>query len=137
MLAVHPFDALFHLQRALDDYADSSWLGSEGRAAYPPINIFRKGEDYVVVAELPGVAKADIALHVKNNTLRLAGTKRPDYPEGASVHRRERGTGQFDRTVTLPINVDADRVKAEFNDGILAIYLPRAEADKPRTIAIQ
>jgi HSP20 family protein len=53
-----------------------------------------------------------------------------------SVHRRERMFGEFDRTLTLPVGVDPDRVKAEYRDGILALFLPRAESDMPRIIKI-
>jgi HSP20 family protein len=52
------------------------------------------------------------------------------------VHRRERLAGNFDRAITVPVEIDADQVKAEYRDGILALYLPRAERDKPKTISI-
>ncbi|TMJ55758.1 MAG: Hsp20 family protein, partial [Alphaproteobacteria bacterium] len=54
----------------------------------------------------------------------------------ASLHRRERLAGIFDRAITVPVEIDADNVKAQCRDGILALYLPRAERDKPKTIAI-
>ena len=54
----------------------------------------------------------------------------------ASPHRRERIAGSFDRTITLPIRIDPDRIKAEYRDGILALFIPRAESDKPRSIKI-
>ena len=60
-----------------------------------------------------------------------------DYPEGVSVHRRERLWGVFDRTLVIPMQIDPDGVKAEYNDGMLALFIPRAERDKPRTITIQ
>jgi HSP20 family protein len=90
----------------------------------------------VVIAELPGIAKADLNIQVKNNTFRIAGAKNVSYPDKASVHRRERLAGQFDRTIALPIEIDADNVKAEYRDGILALFLPRAERDKPRAISV-
>jgi HSP20 family protein len=52
------------------------------------------------------------------------------------VHRRERIVGAFDRTLSLPVHLDPNRIKAEYRDGVLALYLPRAETDKPWTIAI-
>jgi HSP20 family protein len=52
------------------------------------------------------------------------------------VHRRERVAGEFDRTLSLPVQLDPDRIRAEFQDGILTLFLPRAERDKPRTIRI-
>jgi HSP20 family protein len=66
----------------------------------------------------------------------IAGTKSVDYADKASVHRRERSTGRFNRTFTIPVRIDAERIKAECHDGILALYLPRAEQDKPQSIKI-
>jgi HSP20 family protein len=90
----------------------------------------------VVVTELPGANKADLDIQVKGNTIRIAGTKAVGFPEKSGVHRRERLAGRFDRAVTLPVEVDANQVKAEYHDGILALYLPRAEHDKPRSIKL-
>jgi HSP20 family protein len=73
---------------------------------------------------------------VKGNTIRLAGAKSVNYPEKASLHRRERLAGRFDRAVTFPVEIDADGVKAECRDGILALFLPRAERDRPKSIRI-
>jgi HSP20 family protein len=98
--------------------------------------VFRKGDDFVVVAEIPGVKKSDLEIEVKGNTIRLAGTKSVAYPENASLHRRERLAGRFDRAVTLPVEIDADGVKAECRDGVLALFLPRAERDKPKSIPV-
>ena len=58
------------------------------------------------------------------------------YDEQASVHRRERVSGSFDRTITLPIRIDPDGIRAEYREGILALFIPRAESDKPRAIKI-
>jgi HSP20 family protein len=85
---------------------------------------------------LPGVDKNDLQIQVKENTIRISGKKSIEYPERVSVHRRERVFGDFDRTLTLPVHLDSDRVKAEYRDGILALFLPRAETDKPRTVKI-
>jgi HSP20 family protein len=73
---------------------------------------------------------------VKGNTIRVTGTKSVDYSEKASVHRRERLAGRFDRTIAIPVQIDADQVKAECHDGVLALFLPRAEQDKPRSIKL-
>jgi len=133
-----PFDTLFQFQQALDQLRSSDWLesGLSGGGAYPPLNVFRKGDDVIIITEVPGVRKADLSIEAKGNTIRLAGTKTVPSEGQASVHRRERRGGRFDRTVTLPIEIAADGIRAECRDGILALYLPRAEHDKPRTIAI-
>jgi HSP20 family protein len=133
-----PFEALLQFQQALDALRSSDWLGSSlsGRGGYPPINVFRKGDDLVVITEVPGISRSDLQIQVKGNTLRIAGTKSIQYGEGASLHRRERLPGSFDRALTLPVEIDADTVRAECRDGILALYLPRAERDKPRSITV-
>lgn len=133
-----PADALFHLQQALDSFRTSNWLSASpsGSGTYPPLNVFRKGDDLVVIAEVPGIRKSDLQIQVKGNTIRIFGRKSVEYGDNASLHRRERLAGGFDRAITVPVEVDADKVKAECRDGMLALYLPRAEHDKPKTIAI-
>ena len=137
-MAYTDFDALLGLQQALDAFRDSSWLesGMSGGGAYPPINVFRKGDDLVAVAEVPGIEKSRIEVQVRGNVLRIAGSKALNYGEKASIHRRERLAGQFDRAISLPVEIDAERVRAECQDGILAVFLPRAERDKPRSIKV-
>ena len=138
MIGMDPFDALFRLQRALDTRLDSDWLSSAttGMGAFPPINLFQQGHDFVAIVELPGVKSDTLNVEAKDNSLRLSGTKSVEYDEKASLHRRERVAGSFDRTITLPIRIDPDRIKAECRDGILALFMPRAESDKPRSIKI-
>jgi HSP20 family protein len=133
-----PFDALLSFQQALDAFRASDWLeaGPSGGGAYPPVNVFRKGDDFIIITEVPGVKKSDLDLEVKGRTLRLSGQKAVAFPEKAAVHRRERLSGRFDRAVTLPVEIDPDGVKAEYHAGVLALFLPRAERDKPRTITI-
>ena len=133
-----PFDALVSFQQALDSFRDSSWLdaGLSGGGAYPPMNVFRKGDDFIVITELPGVKKSDRDVQVKGRTLRLSGVKSVDFPEKAAVHRRERLAGRFDRAVTMPVEINPDGVKAEYRDGVLALYLPQAESAKPKSIKI-
>ena len=75
-------------------------------------------------------------IEAKENTIRISGKKTIAYGEQASVHRRERVAGVFDRTLSVPIRIEPDGVKAEYRDGVLALLIPRAEADKPRTIKI-
>jgi HSP20 family protein len=132
------FDALSSLQQTLDSFRASSWLttGPSGGGSYPPMNVFRKGDDFILIAEVPGIQKSDLTVQVKGNTIRLAGAKAVSYPEKAGLHRRERLAGRFDRAVTLPVEINADGVKAESRDGILALFLPRAERDKPKLVEV-
>lgn len=100
------------------------------------MNVFQQGDVLVAIVELPGVNKEDLVIQAKENTIRIAGRKGIDYPENVSLHRRERLSGVFDRTLVVPMQIDPDGIKAEYNDGLLALFIPRAERDKPRTIQI-
>jgi HSP20 family protein len=133
-----PFAAMLALQRALESRRESRWMqgGTTGMGAYPPTNIFQKGDDFVAVIELPGMGKSDLQIEAKDNTIRISGKKAMDYDQNASVHRRERVFGTFDRTISLPVQIDADTIRAEYRDGILALFIPRAASEKPRTIKI-
>ena len=135
-----PLSPLFKFQQALDSLRTSDWLqsgpGGGGGGAYPPINVFCKGDDVVIIAEVPGTRKSDLHIEVKGRTIRIAGTRSLNASEKASVYRRERQAGTFDRAVTVPVEIDADHVKAECRDGILALHLPRAERDRPKSIPV-
>ena len=139
LLFSDPFDALLNLQQAIDSNRTSAWLGTgtSGSGAYPPLNVFRKGDDIVVIAEVPGIRKSDLQVQAKGNTIRISGTKAIQYGDAAALHRRERSAGRFDRAITLPVVIDPDRIQAECRDGILALHLARAERDKPKTIAVR
>jgi len=133
-----PFATLLGLQRAMDGVMGSDWFGSRtsGSGVFPLVNVFSDGEDFVLVAELPGVKKEDLDIQVRGDTLRIQGKKTIAHDEAASVHRRERSAGQFDRTLTLPAELDATKVSAQYRDGVLTLRLPRAESAKPRTVTI-
>jgi HSP20 family protein len=133
----YPLDALFELQRALEARQRGDWLqGTAGTGAFPPINVFQQGDSLVAIVELPGVDKSDLEIQAKDNTIRVAGKKAVSFPEKVSLHRRERLSGSFDRTLTVPMQIDANAITAEYRDGVLALFIPRAESDKPRSIAI-
>jgi HSP20 family protein len=134
-----PFDALFDLQRALDARLASEWLRdtTTSRGPFPPINVFQQGDNILAIIELPGIDKDKLQIEAKENTIRISGAKTTGYEAGASVHRRERDFGQFDRTMSIPVKLDPDGIKAEYRDGVLALFLPRAESDKPRSIKIK
>jgi HSP20 family protein len=133
-----PFSTLFNLQQMLDASRSSSWLdsGPSGVGSYPPVNVFQQGDDFVVLLELAGIKKSDLDIQVKDNSIRIAGRKSVDYPDKAALHRRERLAGEFNRALSMPVQIDAERVKAEYRDGMLALFLPRAERDKPKSIKV-
>src|ERR1700758_2320153 len=100
-----PFEALLTLQRALDARIASDWIGrgTAGIGIFVPMIIFQKDNDFVAGVELPGVDKNDLENEAKENTIRIRGKKTIAYGDQASVHRRERISGVFDRTLSVPI----------------------------------
>ncbi|MCP4408607.1 MAG: Hsp20/alpha crystallin family protein [Gammaproteobacteria bacterium] len=134
----YPFESILNIQRALEDSMTSDWFGpsTSSRGGFPPINVFRENNSYIVIAELSGVSRDAINVEIHRRQVRLSGNKEINYGEKVSIHRREREAGNFDRTISLPFEVDRDNVKAEYRDGVLVLHLSRAEQDKPRSIAI-
>ena len=87
---------------------------------------------------LPGIDPKDLSISAIRNRLLISGARQiAKEQERVSYHRKERPEGSFDRSVTLPSEVDADRVEARYTDGILTVVLPKAEAAKPRQIKIE
>jgi HSP20 family protein len=116
----------------------SRWPALNAAPSYPAMNIWTDQDGAVVTAELPGINPEDIDISVKNDTLTLRGSRTTEeVQEGAVYHRRERGTGSFTRSFQLSFEVQPDHVDASYQKGILRIVLPRAEAGKPKKIAIR
>lgn len=131
-------DALRELRRFQDEVNRSiGGFPLGGAADFPLLNIWANEEGVVVSAELPGVDPDSIKVSVHRNTLTLSGERRIEKPEEKAVALRiERPSGAFSRTVTLPFTVDADRVGARSDAGVLLIQLPRPEEDRPKRIQI-
>ncbi|WP_299029100.1 Hsp20/alpha crystallin family protein [uncultured Thermanaerothrix sp.] len=107
-------------------------------AEFPPMNVWTNSEGAVVTVEVPGVNPEQLELAVVGDTLTLRGKRlAEDLPEGARYQRRERFQGEFARSLQLPFTIDAEHVEAQYENGILTITLPRAEADKPKRITVQ
>jgi HSP20 family protein len=104
----------------------------------PLVNAWVGEQDVVIIAELPGVDPAKVDISVVGDTLTISGSRDAvPLKEGESYHRQERSYGRFSRSLQLPFHVEAGRVEAKYERGILRITLPRAEADKPRKIAVK
>jgi HSP20 family protein len=102
----------------------------------PAFNVWTGPDGAVVTAELPGFSADSFDVSVFGKTITVKGERKALELEGATAHRRERQTGTFVRAIELPFRIEADRVDAKFDRGVLQITLPRAEADKRRSIAI-
>lgn len=104
---------------------------------FPPINVWSSEDGAVVRTEIPGVEPEKVDISLVNDTVTIRGSRHEEtFEEEYSCTRKERRFGHFTRSLQLPFTVDGDGVKARFNDGILEIKLPRAEADKPRKISV-
>lgn len=105
---------------------------------YPPINVTQDAKNFYVRSELPGIDPAALNISVERNKLVLAGKREvPVEDDRVSYHRRERTGGQFSRSITLPGDVDPDRVEATYRHGVLTITLPKAEAARARHIIVR
>ena len=121
-----PFFAPLHARTDTDTY---NWA--------PSVDISETDANFEVRAELPGVAKDDLHVSVKDNLLTLSGEKRQENADDAQNYRRvERRYGSFQRRFTLPSEVTTDDIKAEYSDGALTLSIPKAEVAKPTEIPI-
>jgi HSP20 family protein len=110
---------------------------AEPTPEYPPVNIWAGDEDYVLIAEMPGVEPTNLDISVRGDMVTLQGTRHKEQPdEGEDYHRRERGYGRFTRSWQLPFLIDKDKVQATLQDGILRLVLPKSPHDKPQKINI-
>jgi HSP20 family protein len=106
-------------------------------AIFPALNVTKEGDSYVVTAEIPGMQAENLDIKVEGETLTIKGERRPEnVGEGVSYHRKERATGTFQRSLTLPSSVEPDGVKANYEDGVLTITLPMAKSAQPKQIAV-
>jgi HSP20 family protein len=105
---------------------------------WPRINLRGDADHIYVEALLPGIEPEKIDMNVLGNTLTLSGERPAAVADrnGRTWHRRERGTGKFLRTIELPVEIDPDKVKAEYRNGLLRVTLPKAEVAKPKKISI-
>lgn len=115
------------------------WGDNGGRAqGFPAVNVWEDAENVFVEAELPGLDLKDLELHVTgNNQLTIKGERKVKLPEKSVLHRQERGVGSFVRVLTLPFDVDANKVDARFENGVLTVKLAKHASAKPRKISVK
>jgi HSP20 family protein len=104
---------------------------------FPPVNVWAGADGAVIAAEVPGVSPDQLDITVHQDTVTLRGKRDPEIMgDDMIAHRQERAHGSFARTVVLPFRVDADKVAARFERGLLTLELPRPAADKPRQVKV-
>lgn len=133
------------LQRGMDDLFEAM-TGPRSRSGgplwrqarlFPLLNVTRSEDRFIVTAEIPGMKTDDLELKVEGDTVALKG-ERKAYELGneESFHRRERASGTFQRSLTLPARIDAQQVQAMYKNGVLRITLPIEKASLPKPIPI-
>jgi HSP20 family protein len=132
------FDQVRREMLRLLDTVVSDTFGDVRAGVFPPMNITQDDDNFYLRAEVPGIEPDEMAISTVRNRVSLAGKREIQIEhERASYHRKERAEGSFNRTVTLPTEIDAERVDARYADGILTLTLPKAEEAKPRQITVR
>ena len=132
------FEQLRQQMLRLFDAVGGNAFGEERSSVFPPMNITQDNDNYYVRAEVPGVVAKDLDVSALGRRLTITG-KREIAKENdkVSYHRKERAGGEFSRTVTLPTDIDAEKVSAEYKSGILNVTLAKSDAAKPRQISVK
>jgi HSP20 family protein len=116
--------------RADEDYLSGAW--------YPAVDVRENQDTLEIQAEVPGVEPKDVTISVENGVLTIKGARQFEKAtEGETYHRVERAYGSFERSFSLPTNVDPEKIKATYRQGVLHLVLPKREEAKPKSIAIK
>ncbi|HMX17826.1 MAG TPA: Hsp20/alpha crystallin family protein [Anaerolineales bacterium] len=137
-----PAREMMTLREAMDRLFDDAFtrpLSIAGNGwAVPAVDMYQTDNEVVVKAALPGMKADDVQLNVTGEVLTIKGEiKQKDELKEKAYHLREQRWGSFERSVILPTDVVADKAKADFENGILTITLPKAEEAKPKSISIK
>ena len=124
------------MNRLLGQFANDTWPTLAN--AYPTVNVWEDDNNVYTEAELPGLTQDQLQIFVsEGNLLSIQGERKPCETAKGVWHRQERGFGKFNRGLQLPVSVDADKVQAKFEHGVLLVTLPKSAAAKPRRITVQ
>ncbi len=127
------FDELYDLNRLFNTvFSTRSTMNPSG---FAQTNIYENTDNYIVVSKLPGVKKDELNISIKDNSLKISGTRK-QKSEKNSAYLNERFTGDFERNFILPEKIDTENIKAELKDGILLLNIPKSPETKPRKIQI-
>jgi HSP20 family protein len=124
--------------RRMRSWWPERWFSRESEITMPSMDVYEEKDDIVVKAELPGMDKSDIEVNISDSHLTLKGEKKKEEKvEEENYYRCERSYGSFLRTLDLPAAVQADKIKATFNNGILEVRLPKSEEAKAKEIKVK
>ena len=124
--------------RMFDDLFTTRMAARDDRVLRPAMDVEEDSDKIVVKTELPGIKKEDVNITLEDGVLTIAGEKSSDRKiEEKNYHLVERSFGSFHRSITLPSGVDGSQAEASFENGVLVIAVPKAEAAKPRKLEIK
>ncbi len=134
-------DRWSNLREELDSLLDLPFLANSQRQDLftgwsPALDLYQNNDNVVAVLELAGMRKEDIEISLHDGMLTISGERKRSSANGEKAERTERYVGSFRRTVSLPVQVDANKVSATYRDGILTVTLPKAEEAKPKRIEV-
>jgi HSP20 family protein len=136
-----PAREMMTLREAMDRLFDDAFtrpLSLREIWSVPAVDMYQTDDDLVVKAALPGIKIDEVQINITGDVLTLKGEmKQEEEKQEKAWHIREQRFGSFERSIALPTNVVADKAKAEFENGILTITLPKADEVKPRTITVK
>ena len=131
----NPFAELRSLQEEMNRLFSGYSTGIEEE--YPALNIWSNADEVIVTAELPGLELDDINITVKGNYMSIGSERKAvELDKNVKCHRRERASGSFVRSFTLPYEADTEKIVATYKNGILTVKLPRAESSKAKQIKV-
>ncbi len=136
-----PAREMMTLREAMDRLFDDAFtrpISMTGNLSLPAVDMYQTDDELVVKAAVPGVKAGDVQISVTGDVLSIKGeTRLKEESKDKAWHIREQHWGSFERRIMLPTDVVADKAKAEFEDGILTITLPKAEEVRPKTITVK
>ena len=135
-------DRWSNLRDELNSIFDMPFWSNSGRTGQlftgwsPALDLYESGDHFVAVVELPGMPKDVIDISLHDGTLTISGERKRESTNGETAQRGERYVGTFRRSIALPTRVDASKVSATYQEGILKVTLPKAEEAKPKQIQV-
>lgn len=144
-----PFEDFVSLRDAMDRLFEESFVwpsllfrrremgNGQPRTWTLPVDIYETNDDFVIRAYVPGVNPDNMEITIRGDTVTLHGNIPMEEAEGQTWHRRELWYGDFHRAITLPAPIEADKAEANFQNGLLTLYLPKVEEVRPKQIKVQ
>jgi HSP20 family protein len=125
------------MNRLFNTFFDEGGKDGERRRWAPAVDLLEREHSLVLRADLPGLKEDDVQIEVRDNVLTISGERQAESEDSEQgYYRIERAFGSFSRSLTLPDGVDADKIEAHFEDGVLEVKIPKPEERKPKRISI-